>query len=70
MKSRKLSFARASKIVGLICVSGLLFLGFTQVRGQYSLAQLQQAPLVLQVPVLQQSRGTSCGEAVIAMVYN
>lgn len=70
MKSRKLSFARASKIVGLICVSGLLFLGFTQVRGQYSLAQLQQTPLMLQVPVLQQSRGTSCGEAVIAMVYN
>lgn len=34
------------------------------------MAQLQQTPLLLQVPVLQQSRGTSCGEAVIAMVYN
>ena len=70
MKSRKLSFSRASKIVGLICLSGLLFLGFTQVRGQYSISQLQQAPILLEVPVLQQSRGTSCGEAVIAMVYN
>lgn len=38
--------------------------------GQYSLSQLQQEPLNLPVPVLQQSRGTSCGEAVIAMTYN
>lgn len=70
MKSKKLSFSRASKIVGLICLSGLIFLGFTEARGQYSLAQLQREPVILQVPVMQQSRGTSCGEAVIAMVYN
>jgi hypothetical protein len=70
MQSRKLSFSQASKIVGLICLAGLVFLGFTQVRDQYSVAQLQQTPLLLQVPVLQQSRGTSCGEAVIAMVHN
>lgn len=70
MRSRKLSFSHASKIVGLICLSGLLFLGFTQARGQYSIAQIQQTPLLLQVPVVQQSRDTSCGEAVIAMVYN
>jgi hypothetical protein len=45
-------------------------LGFTQAFGQYSLFQLQQEPLNLQVPVLMQSRGTSCGEAVITMTYN
>ena len=70
MNSKKLSFSRASKTAGLICLAGLMFLGFTRVRGQYSMLQLQQAPLLLQVPVLQQSRGTSCGEAVIAMVHN
>ena len=70
MQSRKLSFSQASKIVGLICLAGLVFLGFTQARAQYSVGQLQQTPLLLQVPVLQQSQGTSCGEAVIAMVHN
>jgi len=38
--------------------------------GQTSIARLQQDPLNLQVDVLRQSMGTSCGEAVIAMVYN
>lgn len=37
---------------------------------QYSISRLQQDPLNLQVDVIQQSRGTSCGEAVIAMIYN
>ena len=45
-------------------------IGFTQAFGQYSMSQLQREPLQLQVPVLRQSRGTSCGEAVITMVYN
>ncbi len=53
-----------------MCFGGLLVLGFTQAFGQYSLFQLQQEPLNLQVPVLMQSRGTSCGEAVITMTYN
>ena len=38
--------------------------------GQTSIARLQQDPLNFQVDVLRQSMGTSCGEAVIAMVYN
>ena len=67
---KKLSFSRASKIVGLICLLGLMFLGFTEARGKYSISQLQREPLMLEVPVMRQSRGTSCGEAVIAMVYN
>lgn len=54
----------------MICLAGLTFFGFTQVTGNYSMAQLQQEPLNLDVPVVQQSRGTSCGEAVIAMLYN
>jgi peptidase C39-like protein len=70
MKRKKLSFSRSRKILGLLCVGGLLLLGFTQAFGQYSLSQLQQEPLSLPVPVLMQSRGTSCGEAVIAMTYN
>jgi len=38
--------------------------------GQYSLSQLRQDPVNLDVPIIRQSRGTSCGEAVIAMAYN
>ena len=67
---KKLSFSRASKIVGFLSLGALLFLGFTGIRGQYSILQLQREPLLLDVPVFQQSRGTSCGEAVIAMTYN
>jgi len=58
------------KVFSLVCVIGLLYSGFTQVAGSYSTSALQQEPLFLQVPVLRQSRGTSCGEAVIAMTYN
>lgn len=47
-----------------------MLIGFTEAFGQYSLAQLQNEPINLPVPVLKQSRGTSCGEAVIAMTYN
>lgn len=67
---KKIAFPRSRKILGFLCVGGLLVLGFTQAFGQYSLSQLQQEPLHLQVPVLLQSRGTSCGEAVITMTYN
>jgi hypothetical protein len=38
--------------------------------GQTSISRLQQDPLNLQVDGIRQARGTSCGEAVIAMVYN
>lgn len=51
-------------------MGGLLVIGFTEAFGQYSTSQLQNEPIHLQVPVLQQSRGTSCGEAVITMTYN
>lgn len=53
-----------------MCVGGLLLIGFTEAFGQYSLSQLQNEPVNLQVPVLKQSRGTSCGEAVITITYN
>ena len=47
-----------------------MLIGFTGAFGQFSLSQLQDEPIYLPVPVLKQSRGTSCGEAVIAMTYN
>ena len=59
------------RIFSLICIGGFfIYAGFTQMSGQYSISRLQQDPLNLQVDVIQQSRGTSCGEAVIAMIYN
>ena len=70
MKTKKTAFSRSRKILSFLCVGGLALIGFTGAFGQYSLAQLQSEPINLPVPVLQQSRGTSCGEAVIAMTYN
>ena len=70
MKTKKPSFSRSRKILSLLCVGGLMLIGFTEAFGQYSISQLQSEPINLPVPVLQQSRGTSCGEAVIAMTYN
>ncbi len=49
---------------------GLLIVGFTQAFAHPSITQLQAQPLDLDVAVLKQSSGTSCGEAVIAMTYN
>jgi hypothetical protein len=70
MKTNKLPFSRSRKVLGFLCIGGLLLIGFTQAFGQYSIAQLQDQPILLSVPVLRQSRGTSCGEAVVAMTYN
>jgi hypothetical protein len=70
MKTKKFSFSRPRKILSFLCIGGLLFIGFTGAFGQYSLSKLQDEPVQLPVPILKQSRGTSCGEAVIAMVYN
>ena len=70
MKTNKFTFSRSRKILGFLCVGGLALIGFTEAFGQYSTSHLQQEPLSLPVPVLVQSRGTSCGEAVIAMTYN
>lgn len=59
------------RIFSLICIGGLfLYAGMTRMSGQFSISSLQQEPMNLQVDVIRQSRGTSCGEAVIAMVYN
>lgn len=71
IKVKRKRFSRSHlTVVVLIAIAGLLLAGFTQIRGRYSLSQLQQEPLDLPVPVLRQSRSTSCGEAVIVMTYN
>ena len=70
MKPQKLSLT-SMRIFSLIGIGGLfLYAVFTQTIGQASISRLQREPLNLQVAMVQQSRGTSCGEAVIAMVYN
>jgi hypothetical protein len=67
MQTKRLSplFIFSSLIMG----AGLL-IGFTPLYGQFASWQVAQRPIILQVPVLAQSETTSCGEAVIAMVYN
>jgi hypothetical protein len=70
MKTNRLAFSRSRKILAILCIGGLLVIAFTSAFGQYSTTQLRQEPLNLPVPILQQSRGTSCGEAVIVMAYN
>src|SRR6266540_138079 len=69
MKTSKFSLSHL-RIIGLLCVAGLLLAGFTEVQARYSISQIQQAPVNVPVPVLRQATGTSCGEAVIAMTYN
>ena len=58
------------KIISLIAIAALALAGFRQTFGQYSIARLQQSPLNLDVPLVKQLTGTSCGEAVITMSYN
>jgi len=68
MKKQSLAHLRTFSLIG---IGGLfLYAGFTQMIGKNSISRLRQEPLNLQVEVVQQSKGTSCGEAVIAMVYN
>jgi peptidase C39-like protein len=70
MQTQRLSLT-SMRIFSLIGVGGLfLYAVFTQTIGQASISRLQREPLNLQVEIVQQSRGTSCGEAVIAMVYD
>lgn len=69
METKKIS-PESWRILSLICIGGLLLLGLTQIYGPYSTSRLQQYPLSVQVDAIQQSRGTSCGEAVITMAYN
>ena len=69
LKRNNLSPARV-KIMAYLGMGVLIFMGFAEASTRYSLAQLQGEPLNLPVAMVQQSLGTSCGEAVIAMVYN
>src|ERR1044071_9052890 len=69
MKTNPLSQKRWG-IIGLSSLVVLLLAGFTGVFGWISVAQLQNEPVNLDVPVVKQAWGTSCGEAVIAMTYN
>jgi hypothetical protein len=59
-----------SRLISLICIGVFVLGACGTVAGQFSLSLLKQQPLSLPVPVFQQSRSTSCGEAVIAMTYN
>ena len=67
MKTKKLLHI---KIASLIAIGALALVGFTQAFGKNSISRLQSHPLILDVPMVKQSSGTSCGEAVIAMAYN
>ena len=58
------------KLIGLIGVGALALAAFSQMLQQSSIARLQQEPLDIQVEAIQQSKSTSCGEAVIVMAYN
>jgi len=53
-----------------ILVGGLAYVSFTQIYRGNAMSELQESPLNLPVPPIKQLRGTSCGEAVITMVYN
>ncbi|HSM70581.1 MAG TPA: papain-like cysteine protease family protein [Anaerolineales bacterium] len=68
MKINKVSITFSRSLV-LLC---LYAFAFTSCRSdsQFLISQLQEQPLSLPVSVFQQSRSTSCGEAVIAMTYN
>ena len=67
MKTKKLFHI---KIASLIAIGALALVGFTQAIGKNSISRLQSHPLILDVPIVKQSSGTSCGEAVVAMAYN
>jgi hypothetical protein len=57
-------------LAGFVGVSALLFAGFSPFGTQDLTTRLQQEPLSLDVPVIRQSLGTSCGEAAIVIAYN
>jgi hypothetical protein len=58
------------KLIGLIGIGALALAAFSQMLQQSSITRLQQEPLDIQVNAIQQSKTTSCGEAVIVMAYN
>jgi hypothetical protein len=63
-------FPMRLRLISFFCAGLLLFTGFTQVAAHNSVSRLQSEPIFLDVPMVKQSSGTSCGEAVIAMLYN
>ena len=67
METRKLV---RLKLISFIGIGALALAGFRQMMGQNSISRLQREPLNLEVPVVKQLTGTSCGEAVIVMAYN
>jgi len=69
LKTNKILRARLL-LLGFVAVGALIFTGCAQAGTQDLTSQLQQNPLNMEVPVVMQSIGTSCGEAAIAMAYN
>jgi hypothetical protein len=69
IKNKKI-YRTSLVFAGLIGLSGLLYAGFAPFTAQDLASRLQREPLNLDVPVVQQSLGTSCGEAAIVMAYN
>jgi hypothetical protein len=56
-------------LVGLASVA-LVSAVWVRTNERHLAQSLQDQPIILQVPPLAQSQGTSCGEAVIVMAYN
>ena len=55
-------------LIGLISIA-LVSAVWVRTSERYVVASLQAEAIVLQVPTLAQSQGTSCGEAAIVMAY-
>ncbi len=66
---RKKSGVLLLLLVGLISIA-LVSGVWVRTNVRYLSQSLQDEPVMLQVPPLAQSQGTSCGEAVIVMAYN
>jgi len=69
MKTNK--FIRILMLTISVCVSSLLYSGFTSLPvDEHVFPQLEQGLLSLPVKPIQQKKITSCGEAAITMAYN
>jgi hypothetical protein len=76
MDTLKIKVKRKRPFLFLLFAAGIVVLALASVAWvgvsrRYQAQSLRQdAPIMLQVPPLTQSQGTSCGEAVIVMAYN
>jgi hypothetical protein len=70
MRKTKKIFSISLLFVGLVGIGSLVYAGFAPMSGQDLASRLRLEPLSLDVPVIQQSIGTSCGEAAIVIAYN